>query len=493
MTDIVAAVRRRACEMAAREKVRFIEAFVKIEDKDAPGVVVPFTLWPMQRELVAQLQEHRLSVILKARQLGISWLVLAFAASEMLGKEGYTVIALSRTEEEAKELVRRMEVIFANMPELIAPPEKKRAGVPWYEKKALEISVHWPGGLLSVFKGFPSAPSAARSFTANLIVFDEWAFQQWADEIWTAGFPTVNRPTGGKVIGLSSIERGSFFEEVFCGAPGNGFHPIFLPWNADPRRDAQWYAATRATLGDLIMQEYPASIEEALTVPGGAFFPEVKAHLHLRPPMAELQLVSRYACIDYGLDMLSVHWVWLDSEGNARVYREFDAPNMTISEAAREIRTRSLGDGVIAYLAPPDLWNRSQESGRSRADIFAENGVYLTRTSNDLAAGCAALKEWLRPRGEAGPSLTLDDGAAPELFRCLTKIQRDKLRPDIYAKEPHELTHDIDSLRCFAVFWTAPPEGRTPPRHRDFNFQRGEQLRSETGLGEEPSQSLIQY
>lgn len=495
--DVMQAARQYAYRLAKNDKVRFIEAFVHIEDKDAAEIVVPFTLWPKQKELIVDLCENRLNIILKARQMGISWLVLAFAASEMIGRRGYTVIGLSRTEEEAKELVRRMGVIFTAMPELIGSKDSRRDGMPWFDQKALELTIFWPDGTESKFKAFPSARSAARSFTANLILFDEWAFQQFAEEIWTAGFPTVNRPTGGKVIGLSTIERGSFFEKTFCDAPANGFTPYFLPWDTDPRRTAEWYENTKRTLGDLIMQEYPASVEEALTVPGGAFFPEVKRHTHVVKPLAERHdIPRRYCCIDYGLDMFSAHWIMVDAEGRARVYREFDAPNKTISEASAEIRRGHRGEQIDAVLAPPDMWNRSQESGKSRADIFAENGVYLTKTSNDLTAGCAALKEWLLPRPVQGekdprPMLTIEKEAAPNLWRCLTKIQKDPLRPDVYAKTPHDLTHDIDSIRCFAVSWTAPGTMPEQAKPRDFSFQR--ESRDRGGYGEQPSESFMRY
>ena len=161
----------------------------------------------------------------------------------------------------------------------------------------------------------------------------------------------------------------------------------------------------------------------------------------------------RYVCIDYGLDMFSAHWVAVSPENRAAVYREFDAPDLTIGEAAAKLRELSAGERIELMLAPPDLWSRSQESGKSRAAIFAEHGAVLTKTSNDLPAGCAAIKEWLRDGG-----LTLCEGAAENLFRCLSRIQRDKARPNVYAKEPHALTHDVDSLRCFCVYWTHPAE-----------------------------------
>jgi hypothetical protein len=296
-----------------------------------------------------------------------------------------------------------------------------------------------------------------------LIIFDEWAFQQFAREIWQAGFPTINRPGGGKVIGLSTIERGSLFEEIFTD-PDNGFNKIFIPWSADPRRDKEWYEQTRRALGDLITAEYPATIEEALMVPGGAYFPEVKKDTHEVDEQLSGKL-KRYVSIDYGLDMLSLHWICVDIFNNAQVYREFDASDMTVSQAAEAINRIGSDEYIESYLAPPDLWNRRQETGKSVADIFAENGIILTKTSNDLFNGCMAMKEWLRvPEDGHRPALTFLRGAAPNLIRCLQKIQKDKNKPKVYAKQPHDLTHAVDSLRCFCIWWVRAP---LPDREKD--------------------------
>ena len=55
--------------------LQFVES-LSIEDKDS-GRLVPFILWPAQRKaLAAMVKEPRLFV-LKARQLGLTWLVLA--------------------------------------------------------------------------------------------------------------------------------------------------------------------------------------------------------------------------------------------------------------------------------------------------------------------------------------------------------------------------------------------------------------------------------
>ena len=50
--------------------------------------------------------------------------------------------------------------------------------------------------------------------------------------------------------------------------------------------------------------------------------------------------------------------------------------------------------------------------------------------------------------------LTIFEGCAPVLLDCLKKIQRDKKKPNIYANDPHELTHSVDAARYMAVYWT---------------------------------------
>lgn len=435
----------------------FIDKYGHIEDKEATELIQPFKMWQAQRDALKSIHEHKLNCILKARQLGFSWLTLHYGASVLL-KAGQTVIGLSRTEDEAKELIRRMTVILRYASPLIAEkgaePQGWKDG--WFECTALELKIHYPNKPDSVFKCFPSSPNAARSFTANLIIFDEWAFQQFAEEIWTSGYPTINRPNGGKVIGLSTIERGSFFERVFTD-PDNNFNKIFIPWNADPSRDAEWYEQTKRAIGDQITREYPATIEEALTVPGGAFFPEVRRNTHITT-QEFTGLVRNFVCIDYGLDMFSAHWIHVNDKGFAQIYREYDAPNKTIGEACAILNHLSEGEKIDLILAPPDLWNRSQESGKSRAIIFNENGVSLTKTNNDLAAGCASMKEWFRTDGKQTAKLTILDDKAPNLYRCLQKIQKDKRRENVYAKDPHDLTHDVDSIRCFCIYYIRSPK-----------------------------------
>ena len=169
----------------------------------------------------------------------------------------------------------------------------------------------------------------------------------------------------------------------------------------------------------------------------------------------------RYRTIDYGLDRLACLWIAVSPEGKFYLYREYCESNLPISEAARAILERSPKDeDIYATLAPPDMWHRTQTSGKTKAALFSEYGVSFTRTSNDREAGWLALKELLYARGEEAPRLTIFSQCT-EIIRCLPALRIDKIRPTDCATEPHEITHAPDALRGFAIFYAVPPKDNT--------------------------------
>lgn len=477
-------------ERSKRDCSYFVQEYVSIEDRDSPAVSIPFHLWPKQIGVLLSFISDRLIQILKARQLGQTWLALAYACWSMIFKPGFSVIALSKTEDDAKELVRRVKFILSHLPQWMF------GGTRWDATKESVTIYHKEP---STLQSFAASENAGRSFTASLLLLDEWAFQQWAREIWRAAFPSINRPTGGQVIGLSTIERGTLFEELWLG--DNGFKKIFLPWTTDPRRTQSWYEETKKQLGDSTLAEYPATVEEAFAIAGGSYFSQFRPTVHLKPETVIPDWYGLYRTIDYGLDMLACYWVYIDERGHARIYRELCKSNLTISEAAYEILKATgakVPDGVDEWkaltreqkqkiaetqiedirttYAPPDLFNTSQHTGKSNAIVWGENGINLTKTKNPFEAGCVAMSEWLTPiqvRDEQtgheylSSRLTITEDAAPKLVHSLVNIQKDKHNPKVYAKEPHELTHQVDSLRYFCTEYKAPAyetARRVPPK-----------------------------
>lgn len=185
----------------------------------------------------------------------------------------------------------------------------------------------------------------------------------------------------------------------------------------------------------------------------GQYFTEFDRDLHVVEPFVIPSHWRRYRTLDYGLDMLACYWIAVDEEGKAFVYKELYKPNLIISEAAKAINALT-DEEIYATYAPPDLYNRRQDSGKSAADIFAENGVVLTKAQNDRVMGWLDLKEWLHPRKDmfGGKDASLKIFAnCVNLIRTLPALQHDEKNPNDVANEPHELTHAPDAIRYFVA------------------------------------------
>lgn len=435
----------------------FLAVWAYFEDREDPELLVQFRPWPAQLDAVREIERNKITMFLKARQIGITWLALFYAVHMMISKVGSTVVAISKTQEDALELVRRVGVILSQMGAVLS------GGGLRVVETVETVRVIRSDGRGSRFKAFPASPNAGRSFTADLLIMDEWAFQQFAEQIWTAAFPTINRPTSGKVLGISTIKLGSLFEQLW--RQDNGFGKVFIPWYADPRRDEAWYENTKKSLGALMTQEYPATEEEALSAVGGRFFSEFDPRKHV---VEGFDLDSErewklYGSLDFGLDGCAYYVYACDTFGNVYVVREVYVSDELVPDAARMILDAERGlPKLVCRYAPPDLWAVSASDGKSLAADFAAHRVPLVKAGNNREIGSMHVKELLRDRmvesGEYQPRLKIFRSCA-NLIRCVSTILVDEKDPCVYATNPHELTHAVDSLRYFAIqWWQAPKE-----------------------------------
>ena len=214
----------------------------------------------------------------------------------------------------------------------------------------------------------------------------------------------------------------------------------------------------------------------------GRFFAEFRPETHVCEPREPPADALRYVTLDYGLDMLAVLWIAVDSDGRAHVYRELYEPNLIISEAARRIAELSAREEIYLMLAPPDLWSRQRESGRTTAELFSECGLQLTPTGNNRIDGWRAVKEALKVT-DGLPGLDISS-CCRNLIRTLPLLQFDPHSPDDCLGVPHELTHAPDALRGFCTFRASMPKKQELQLPCSFRFE--ERLRSppEEGYGD---------
>ena len=245
-----------------RSPCYFLDTYGRVYDAAKRGWVA-FRLWPAQREVLEAMHSSPLVAVLKARQLGLTWLGVGYALWLMICRPGATALLFSRRDDEAVHLLDfRLRGMYERLPRWLAGSEVTTS------------SAHeWRLSNGSAALAFPT--TGGRSYTASLALVDEADFVPDLDGLLNAVKPTVDG--GGKLVLLSTADKSrpeSAFKRVYRGAQAgdSGWKALFLGWRCRPERDEGWYARQRAealartgSLDDL-WQEYPATEMEALAV-----------------------------------------------------------------------------------------------------------------------------------------------------------------------------------------------------------------------------------
>ncbi|MBQ6801737.1 MAG: phage terminase large subunit [Oscillospiraceae bacterium] len=216
----------------------------------------------------------------------------------------------------------------------------------------------------------------------------------------------------------------------------------------------------------------------------GQYFSEWKRETHVMRPFDIPKRWRRYFAMDYGLDMLAGYWIAVDDFENAYVYREIYKSGLIISEAAKQIIEAQGDDVPDIYIAPPDMWNRRQDTGKSVAELFYEQGILLFKASNDRVQGWYCLKEWLHPRkdefGEIKPKLRIFENCT-EVIRTLPALVFDRKNPNDVGDSVHEYTHAADALRYWAAARPMSTEQKDFEEEIFFENEMEEFIRFGTG------------
>lgn len=223
---------------------------------------VPFKLWKSQVDVLEMLVQFLLVIILKARQLGLTWLVLGYALWLMLFRAAATVLVFSKRDDEAVYLLgpERLRGMYNALPDFL-------------KARTVESSNdhEWILSNGSSARAFPT--TAGDSYTATLAIVDEADLVPNLGKLMNAVKPTID--AGGQMVLLSRANKDtpqSEFKRIYRAAKEklNGWHNIFLPWQARPDRTAEWFEAQKQEIfyrtgsNDDLFQQYPSSEEEAL-------------------------------------------------------------------------------------------------------------------------------------------------------------------------------------------------------------------------------------
>lgn len=224
--------------------------------------LIPFKTFPFQDDVIDDLVEHRLNVVVKARQLGLSTITAGFAVWMALFHKHKNILVIATKLPTAINFIKKVKTIIKNL-----PPWLMLARVSSDQKQAIEFS-HG-----STIKAIPTSDDAGRSEALSLLIIDEAAHIKNFDDLWTGLYPTIS--TGGRCVILSTPNGvGGQYHKLYTDAAAglNNFNPINLPWDVHPEHDEEWFKdETRGFSARKIAQEYLCVSHDTRIITDGGF------------------------------------------------------------------------------------------------------------------------------------------------------------------------------------------------------------------------------
>ena len=229
--------------------VYFLEKYVKIVHVDEG--LIPFTLFPFQKDLINTLTDNRNVIVKTGRQVGKSTTTLGWLLHYVLFNESKTVGILANKAATARELLNRIQIAYQHLPKFL------QQGLKEWNKGSLELE----NG--SKIIASSTSSSAIRGFSFSTILLDEFAHVQRhiADEFIRSVYPTISSGKETKVIIVSTPNGFNMFHKYWNDAENgtNDFIPFKVHWTAVPDRGQEWKKKIESTIGaDAFRQEYEA-------------------------------------------------------------------------------------------------------------------------------------------------------------------------------------------------------------------------------------------
>lgn len=253
----MASARKQRAEEWLKCKVNpkyFIRNYVKIVHQERG--IIPFEMYDFQERALSDLFNYDYTITLKARQMGMTTLLSAYALWLMIFQENKEVLALSYKQNKARNIIKKIKRMNDHLPSWMK------------ESTPIDNQLEVEFGNGSKASAESTTSDAGRSESASFVIIDEAAFIDGAAEVWSAVKLTLDvgggtcavlsTPTGvgtwfhetwQKATKGSRIKKTSRDPEIWKGKGENDFHPIKLHWSLHPDRDLEWREEQTRTMG----------------------------------------------------------------------------------------------------------------------------------------------------------------------------------------------------------------------------------------------------
>ncbi len=340
----------------------FCSKYVYVEDKESGGKVL-LELYDCQKRVATMLVKKDWLWILKARRLGLTWLLAAYSVWLVTFHPNKTVIVLNQSKEYAHDFIDRCRFIEEFLPEDFKQKHGKD-NLNRIEFKATR----------GVIRAAAATERSVRSVSGDLVVFDEGAYfkPKMLAKARGAAQPAVEIGKGQIVcISTSAGPQGDYFTAWQDAASlKSKYKPVFLHWKEHPKRNEAWYENEKKQneADPLYMKrEYPATAEEAFEYAEGRIYPlflRSDKFIHARQVHSHWK---HYRGIDFGgVDAFVCLWA-CEIPG--------DGAGLTIDPSCENLVREMLAYSYDEHGKPKDENNHACDALRYLITTPGQNGV----------------------------------------------------------------------------------------------------------------------
>ena len=222
------------------DPLHFIQNYIRIVSLDEG--LVPFTMFPFQKDMVGTIHSNRFTICRMPRQSGKSTTMVSYILHYVLFNPSMNVAILANKASTARDILGRLQLAYENLPKWL------QQGVMSWNKGSLELE----NG--SKIVASSTSSSAVRGGSFNMIFLDEFAFvpTNVASDFFSSVYPTISSGKSTKVIIVSTPNGMNLFYKLWTDAENkrNSYNIIDVHWSEVPGRDDKWREETIANTSE---------------------------------------------------------------------------------------------------------------------------------------------------------------------------------------------------------------------------------------------------
>ncbi len=466
------------CQKVIKSFTYFLNNYVWIEDK-ASHTAIKLELWPEQEKIISTIVESPLLIILKARQLGLTWLIAAYVLWQTLRNRLYLTVVISVNEELSIEFLERVYFIMDRCPKWLGT-----AGAPIKTRSKQVLEIQHLRGLVGTIKSLPTTEMGAQSKTPNLLIMDETCKNRMSRAIFNASYPGIEAAKGQVILISNAIKEGAgwyFTRDLYIATMRglNKFRRIFLSWAAHPGRPADF--KEQMLLAGMskrdIDENYPDTEEEAIEDRNikGVYYSRQMTEARKDKRISSVPYVEGHEVNtfwDLGIDDANTIWFMQQIGREYRFIDYYENYGMGFSHYAKVLKEKPYvyGDHYMPHDVEKREMGGDTDVALSRKEVAENLGIRPILTVKRAKDSQAILNGIEAVRNILGQCCFDEEKCAKGILGLEAyQSEWDEEKEKLGNKPLHNwASHPADGFRTFAVGYTQETPKETTRNMRDY-------------------------